>query len=80
MVEGADGISQWENAIAGTMTKHRPHFGGKDGSADWLKKAELFEALDESQLNTILSHSRVESCPEGRIIFQKGRKQLSSMS
>jgi hypothetical protein len=28
---GADGISQWENALAGTMLKHHPHFGGKDG-------------------------------------------------
>ena len=42
--------------------------------ADWLKKAELFEALDESQLSAILSHSRVESCPEGRIIFQEGEE------
>ena len=43
-------------------------------SADWLKKTELFEALDESQLSAILSHSRVESCPEGRIIFQEGEE------
>jgi len=43
-------------------------------SADWLKKSELFEALDESQLSAILSHSRVESCPEGRIIFQEGEE------
>jgi CRP-like cAMP-binding protein len=43
-------------------------------SADWLKKTELFEALDESELSAILSHSRVESCPEGRIIFQEGEE------
>ncbi len=43
-------------------------------SADWLKKTELFEALDESQLSAILSHSRVESCPEERIIFQEGEE------
>ncbi len=43
-------------------------------SPDWLKKTELFETLDESQLSAILSHSRVESCPEGRIIFQEGEE------
>ena len=43
-------------------------------SADWLKKTELFEALDELRLSAILSHSRVESCPEGRIIFQEGEE------
>jgi CRP/FNR family transcriptional regulator, cyclic AMP receptor protein len=41
-------------------------------SADLLKKVELFEALDEFRLSVILSHSRVESCPEGRIIFREG--------
>ena len=43
-------------------------------SADCLKKTELFETLDESQLSAILSHSRVEFCPEGRIIFQEGEE------
>ena len=35
---GADGISQWENAIAGTMMKHRPHFGEKDGFRGLVEK------------------------------------------
>jgi CRP-like cAMP-binding protein len=43
-------------------------------SAEWLKKAELFEALEESQLNAILSHATVQSFPEGKIIFQEGEK------
>ena len=41
-------------------------------SADWLKKAELFEAMEESQLNIILSHSTIESFPEGTVIFRQG--------
>jgi len=41
-------------------------------SADWLKKTELFGALNESQLNTLLSHSSVESFPEGKTIFRQG--------
>ena len=40
-------------------------------SVDWLKRAELFEALRESQLNTLLSHSVVESYPEGKTIFKQ---------
>jgi CRP-like cAMP-binding protein len=43
-------------------------------SADWLQKTELFEALDELRLSAILLHSRVESCPERRIIFQEGEE------
>ena len=43
-------------------------------SAEWLKKTELFEALEDSQLNAILSHSSVESCAEGKIIFQEGEE------
>ena len=35
---GADGISQWENALAGTMLKHRPHFGEKDGFRGLVEK------------------------------------------
>ncbi len=41
-------------------------------SVEWLKKTELFEALEDSQLSLILSLSSVESCPEGNIIFQEG--------
>lgn len=43
-------------------------------SAEWLKKAELFEALEESQLNAILSNASIESFPEGKIIFQEGEE------
>jgi len=46
--------------------------GGKMVDASWLKKTELFEALEESQLNVILSHSTVESFPEGNVIFRQG--------
>jgi CRP/FNR family cyclic AMP-dependent transcriptional regulator len=41
-------------------------------STDWLKKTELFGPLSESQLNTLLSHSSVESFPEGKTIFRQG--------
>jgi CRP-like cAMP-binding protein len=41
-------------------------------SADWLKKTELFGTLSESQLNILLSHSSVESFPEGKTIFRQG--------
>jgi CRP-like cAMP-binding protein len=41
-------------------------------SAEWLKKTELFGNLNESHLNTILSHSSVESFPEGKTIFRQG--------
>ena len=41
-------------------------------SAEWLKKTELFGTLDESQLNILLSHSSVESFPEGKTIFRQG--------
>lgn len=41
-------------------------------STDWLKKTELFGTLSESQLNILLSHSSVESLPEGKIIFRQG--------
>jgi CRP-like cAMP-binding protein len=39
---------------------------------EWLKKAELFETLSESQLNILLSHSSVETFPEGKTIFRQG--------
>ncbi len=41
-------------------------------SADWLKKTELFETLNESQLTVLISHSSVESFPEMKIIFRQG--------
>jgi CRP-like cAMP-binding protein len=41
-------------------------------SADWLKKTELLGALNESQLNLLLSHSSVETFPEGKTIFRQG--------
>ncbi len=43
-------------------------------SADWLKKTELFENLNEPRLNAILSHSSVESFGEGKTIFQQGEE------
>jgi CRP-like cAMP-binding protein len=45
-------------------------------SAEWLKKAELFGVLNNSQLNTLLSQSHVEDCPEGKIIFHQGEEAL----
>jgi CRP-like cAMP-binding protein len=45
-------------------------------SAEWLKKAELFGVLNNSQLNTLLSESHVEDCPEGKIIFHQGEEAL----
>jgi CRP/FNR family cyclic AMP-dependent transcriptional regulator len=41
-------------------------------STEWLKKTELFGTLSESQLNLLLSHSSVESFPEGKTIFRQG--------
>ena len=41
-------------------------------SAEWLKKAELFETLDEPHLDKLLSHSTVQSFPEGEIVFREG--------
>ncbi|MEW6377235.1 MAG: cyclic nucleotide-binding domain-containing protein [Thermodesulfobacteriota bacterium] len=41
-------------------------------SSEWLKKAELFGALNETQLNTLLCDSFIESFPEGKIIFRQG--------
>ena len=41
-------------------------------STEWLKKTELFRTLDESQLSVLLSHSSVESFPEGKAIFHQG--------
>ena len=41
-------------------------------STDWLKKTELFGALNELQLNILLSHSSVGTFPEGKTIFRQG--------
>jgi CRP-like cAMP-binding protein len=41
-------------------------------TAAWLKNTELFSVLEELQLGVILSHSSVESFPEGRTIFHHG--------
>ncbi len=43
-------------------------------SAEWLKKTELFEALNESQLNTLLSHSGIQSFSEKEMIFRQGEE------
>ncbi len=40
--------------------------------AGWLKKTELFEELEESHINLILSHSSVDSLPKGKVIFRQG--------
>ena len=45
-------------------------------SAEWLKKAELFGVLNNSQLNTLLSQSHEEDCPEGKTIFRQGDEAL----
>ncbi len=39
-----------------------------------LKKTELFVDLDDRQINNVLSHSTVESFPEGKIIFQENEE------
>jgi CRP-like cAMP-binding protein len=45
-------------------------------SAEWLKKAELFGVLNNSQLNTLLSQSHVEDCLEGKVIFHQGEEAV----
>jgi CRP-like cAMP-binding protein len=47
-------------------------------SPEWLKKTELFDTLEESQLNALLSNSSVKSYSQGETIFQQGEeaKQL----
>ncbi len=37
-----------------------------------LKKTELFEDLEEAHLKVILSHSTIESFPEGKVNFHQG--------
>ncbi len=41
-------------------------------STEWLKKAELFQILDDSQLNLVLLHSSIQSFPEGSQVFRQG--------
>lgn len=41
-------------------------------SAEWLKRTELFETLDQPHLNTFLLHASVESFPKGKTIFNQG--------
>lgn len=43
-------------------------------SAEWLKKTELFEGLDETRLSALLSQSVVKSYPEGEAIFLQGEE------
>ena len=45
-------------------------------SVEWLKRAELFEALEESQLKGLLLHASVESFLEGKTIFNQGDKAV----
>jgi CRP-like cAMP-binding protein len=40
-------------------------------TAAWLKDTDLFSGLGEPHLRVILSHSTVESFPEGRTIFHQ---------
>ncbi len=41
-------------------------------SAAWLRQVDVFETLDDPQLNAILAHSRLQSFPEGATIFRQG--------
>jgi CRP-like cAMP-binding protein len=43
-------------------------------STSWLKKSELFEVLEEHQLNALISHAKIESLPEGKTIFHEGEE------
>ncbi len=43
-------------------------------STDFLKKTELFGSLEDTQLNLLLSHSSVETFPEGKSIFRQGEE------
>ena len=45
-------------------------------STEWLKKTELFETLNESQLNILLAHSEVRRCTEGETIFKQGEDAI----
>ncbi len=41
-------------------------------TAEWLRKAELLQSLNESQLNDLVSHSTEMSCAAGETIFNQG--------
>jgi CRP-like cAMP-binding protein len=41
-------------------------------TAEWLKKAELFDSLNESQLTSLLSLSAEIACASGETIFNQG--------
>lgn len=41
-------------------------------TAEWLKKAELFQSLNEFQLADLLSHSAEITCAGGQTIFNQG--------
>lgn len=43
-------------------------------SVEWLRKAELFETLNESQLTALLSKSNVETFSEGVTVFRQGEE------
>ena len=47
-------------------------------SAGWLKKTDLFDTLEEHQLNALLSNSSVKSYSQEETIFKQGEeaKQL----
>jgi CRP-like cAMP-binding protein len=45
-------------------------------SAEWLKRAELFEALEEPQLKALLAHASVELFAEGKTIFHQGDEAI----
>jgi CRP-like cAMP-binding protein len=63
--------------VESCLTRGETYHEEKDMvTAQWLKKAELFGALDESQLNALLSQSNVESLPEGRTIFRQGEEAI----
>ncbi len=46
-------------------------------SVEWLKKAELFEGLIESNLSEILSRSTPKSYGEGETIFSQGEEAIN---
>ena len=43
-------------------------------STEWLRKADIFQFLDNSQLDLVLLHSSVQSFPEGSPVFRQGDK------
>jgi CRP-like cAMP-binding protein len=45
-------------------------------SSEWLKRTELFEALEKFQLDALLSYSLVESFPQGETIFHQGEEAI----